>query len=55
MAKPRRKLALAWRDVRPFFALWASARLMKHFVENFFKGKIVGGLLEQPQATDTAV
>ena len=55
MAKPRRKLALAWRDVRPFSCSVGERKLMKHFVENFFKGKIVGGLLEQPQATDTAV
>jgi hypothetical protein len=25
------------------------------FVENLFKGKILGGLVEQPQATYTAV
>ena len=31
------------------------ARPLVSFVKNFFKGKIVAGLVEQPQATDTAV
>jgi hypothetical protein len=30
-------------------------RPLVSFVENLFKGKIVAGLVEQPQATDTAV
>jgi hypothetical protein len=31
------------------------ARSLVSFVKNFLKGKIVAGLVEQPQATDTAV